>query len=81
MGCWLGVPAMYDVCERLHVRYTFGLGANAVLQRETEGLLAEAVAAYERERQAARALRETDAAKEALFRQFLAWERQQTAAR
>src|SRR5262249_19477397 len=34
--------------------YTFGLSANAVLQRETEGLLAEAVAAYERERQAAR---------------------------
>jgi hypothetical protein len=28
---------------------TFGLTANAVLQGETEGLLAEAVAAYERE--------------------------------
>ena len=34
-------------------RATSGLSANAVLQRETEGLLAEAVAAYERERQAA----------------------------
>jgi hypothetical protein len=52
--CGFGVPAMYDVCERLRVWYTFGLGANAVLQRETEGLLAEGVATYERERQAAR---------------------------
>jgi hypothetical protein len=45
---------MYGVCERLRVSYTFGLSTNAVLQRETEGLLAEAVSAYERERQAAR---------------------------
>jgi hypothetical protein len=45
---------MYDVCERLSVRYTFGLSANAVLQRQTEDLLAEAVVTYERERQAAR---------------------------
>jgi hypothetical protein len=52
--CGFGAPAMYDVCERLRVSYTFGLSANAVLQRETEGLLVEAVAAYERERQAAR---------------------------
>jgi hypothetical protein len=52
--CGFGVPDMYDVCERLRVSYTFGLNANAVLQRETEGLLAEAVSAYERERQAAR---------------------------
>src|SRR5262245_31803971 len=52
--CGFGVPAMYDVCERLRVSYTFGLSTNAVLQRETEGLLAEAVSAYERERQAAR---------------------------
>src|SRR5215471_20169029 len=52
--CAFGVPATYDVCERFRVSYTFGLTANAVLQRETEGLLAEAVAAYERERQAAR---------------------------
>jgi hypothetical protein len=52
--CAFGVPAMYDVCERLRVSYTFGFSANAVLQRETEGLLTEAVAAYERERQAAR---------------------------
>jgi hypothetical protein len=52
--CGFGVPGMYDVCERLRVGYTFGLSTNAVLQRETEGLLAEAVACYERERQAGR---------------------------
>jgi hypothetical protein len=52
--CGFGVPAMYEVCERLRISYTFGLSANAVLQRDTEGLLAEAVAAYERDRQAAR---------------------------
>src|SRR5947209_3352799 len=52
--CAFGVPAMYGVCERLRVSYTFGLSANAVLQRQTEGLLDEAVAAYERERQASR---------------------------
>jgi hypothetical protein len=52
--CGFGVPAMYEVCERLRVSYTFGLSTNPVLQRETEGLLAEAVSAYERERQAAR---------------------------
>src|SRR5262249_6140330 len=52
--CGFGVPAMYDVCERLRVSYTFGLSANAVLQRETEDLLAEAVVAYGRARQAAR---------------------------
>jgi hypothetical protein len=52
--CGFGVPDMYDVCEGLRVTYTFGLSTNAVLQRETEGLLAEAVSAYEREQQAAR---------------------------
>jgi hypothetical protein len=52
--CGFGVPGMYEVCERLRASYTFGLSANAILQRETEGLLAEAVAGYEREQQAAR---------------------------
>jgi hypothetical protein len=52
--CGFGVPDMYEVCERLRVSYTFGLSTNAVLQRETEGLLAEAVTAYDAERQAAR---------------------------
>jgi hypothetical protein len=52
--CGFGVPDMYDVCKGLRVSYTFGLSTNAVLQRESEGLLAEAVAAYDAERQAAR---------------------------
>jgi Transposase DDE domain group 1 len=52
--CAFGVPDLYDVCERFRVYYTFGLTANAVVQRETAGLLAKAVAAYERERLAAR---------------------------
>jgi hypothetical protein len=54
--CAFGVPDMYEVCERFRVFYTFGLTANAVLQRETEGLLAEAITTYERERQEARQL-------------------------
>jgi hypothetical protein len=52
--CGFGVPDMYDVCEQLNVVYTFGVSTNPVLQRETEGLLSEAVTTYERERQAAR---------------------------
>ena len=48
--CAFGVPDIYGVCERFRVFYTFGLTANAVLQRETESLLAEAIATYERER-------------------------------
>ena len=43
--CAFGVPDMYDVCERFRVFYTFGLTASAVLQRETESLLAEAIVA------------------------------------
>jgi hypothetical protein len=52
--CGFGVPALYEACARLGVSYMFGLSANAVLQRETEGLLTQAVTAYERERQGAR---------------------------
>jgi hypothetical protein len=52
--CAFGVPAMYERCEELRVWYTFGLSANAVLQRQTEDLLAEAVTAYERQQQVAR---------------------------
>ena len=43
--CGFGVPWMYDVCERLDVEYTFGLAANAVLQRETRGLIGRGRAA------------------------------------
>jgi hypothetical protein len=49
-----GIPLMMDLCERLRVFYTFGLIANAVLQRRTEDLLTQAVAAWEQERQQAR---------------------------
>ncbi len=45
-----GVPAMYDVCERLDLIYTFGQSANAVLQRESEDLLAEAVRRWDETR-------------------------------
>jgi hypothetical protein len=40
----LGVPRLYDVCERLDIDYTFGMGMNARLKKLTEPLLAEAVA-------------------------------------
>lgn len=42
-----GVPAMYEVCERLKVWYTFGIGMNLRLKRESDDLLAEAVEQYE----------------------------------
>jgi len=37
-----GVPAMYAVCERLGLTYTFGLASNPRLREMTENLLAEA---------------------------------------
>jgi hypothetical protein len=49
-----GVPWMYEVCERLGLLYTFGLSSNAVLQRDSEALLAQAVQSWEQEQQAAR---------------------------
>jgi hypothetical protein len=53
--CAFGIPRLYEVCERLDLVYTFGISANAVLQRHTEPLLEQAVASYQAERQAARA--------------------------
>jgi hypothetical protein len=44
----MAVPAMYDVCERLGVQYTFGLRLNPVLKGRSDALLAEAVEQYER---------------------------------
>jgi hypothetical protein len=49
-----GIPRMYEVCERLRLIYTFGLSANAVLQRQVEPLLSQAVAAYVQDQQLAR---------------------------
>lgn len=42
-----GVPAMYEVCERLNVWYTFGIGMNSRLKAESEDLLQQAVEQYE----------------------------------
>lgn len=41
-----GVPHMYEVCEELRLTYTFGFSMNPRLQRETEPLLAQAVAQH-----------------------------------
>ena len=43
----LGVPRMYDACERLDIDYTLGIGMNARLKKLTDSLLAEAVARWE----------------------------------
>jgi hypothetical protein len=48
-----GIPGMYEVSERLRILYTFGLTSNSVLNRQTEALLDQAVAAWEQERQRA----------------------------
>jgi hypothetical protein len=42
-----GVPLMYDTCEELDLFYTFGVRMNPVLSRESEELLAQAVAQYD----------------------------------
>jgi hypothetical protein len=41
-----GMPWMYAVCERLHIDYTFGLTANAVLKNRSDALLQQAVDAF-----------------------------------
>lgn len=46
-----GVPAMYAVCERLGVWYTFGIGLNARLKRDSEPLLEQAVMQSDQTRQ------------------------------
>jgi hypothetical protein len=42
-----GVPSMYHVCEELGLTYSFGLGMNKRLQRESDALLDQAVEQYE----------------------------------
>ena len=42
-----GVPRMYEVCERLSLWYTFGIGMNPRLKRESHDLLEEAKTGYE----------------------------------
>jgi hypothetical protein len=46
-----GVPDMYDVCTRLELIYTMGQASNAVLQQESEELLAEAVRRWDETRE------------------------------
>ena len=46
-----GNPTMYEVCERLEITYTFGLSTNAVLQRASAELLAEAVRLWDESRE------------------------------
>jgi hypothetical protein len=41
-----GMPWMYAVCERLGIDYLFGIAANAVLKRESDALLEQALQAY-----------------------------------
>ena len=43
-----GVPAMYEVCERLSVWYTFGFSMNSRLKQATDDLLSTAVDQYEK---------------------------------
>ena len=42
-----GVPEMFDKCERLGLWYSIGFGMNPVLGRNSQGLLDEAVAAFD----------------------------------
>lgn len=49
--CGFGVPTMHELCASLEVIYTFGQSANAVLQRETEALLAAAVQRWDESRE------------------------------
>ena len=42
-----GVPEMFDKCERLGLWYFIGFGRNPVLGRNSQGLLDEAVAAFD----------------------------------
>lgn len=49
-----GMPWMLNMSQRLGVDYSYGLAANAVLKRLSDGLLKQAEAAYEADRQQAK---------------------------
>jgi hypothetical protein len=49
-----GMPWMLKMSQRLGVDYSYGLAANAVLKRLSDGLLKQAEAAYEADRQQAK---------------------------
>ncbi len=42
-----GVPQVYDVCERLDIQYTIGIGMNSRLKQLSDPLLEEAVQRFE----------------------------------
>jgi hypothetical protein len=42
-----GMPAMYEVCERLEIQYTIGIGMNARLKKYSDSLLEEAISQWE----------------------------------
>lgn len=42
-----GVPEMFDACERLRIWYSIGFGMNAVLNRNSQELLDEAISAHQ----------------------------------
>jgi len=42
-----GTPAMYEVCERLEIQYTLGIGMNARLKKYSDSLLKQAVLQWE----------------------------------
>jgi len=60
-----GTPTMYQVCERLEIDYTIGIGMNATLKKASDPLLEEIVNRYENpetnsENEADRPSQETD---------------------
>ena len=42
-----GVPAMYDICERLEIDFTIGIGMNATLKKLSDPLLQHVVEQFE----------------------------------
>ncbi len=43
-----GTPTMYEACEKLNVDYTLGIGMNARLKKDSDSLLGNAVAEWEK---------------------------------
>lgn len=50
----LGVPRMYETCERLQIEFTIGIGMNATLKTWSDSLLAVCVEEFERTGEAQR---------------------------
>jgi hypothetical protein len=50
----LGVPRMYETCERLEIEFTIGIGMNATLKTWSDSLLAACVEEFERTGEAQR---------------------------